>query len=117
MHLSTRSRERFDVKTGSLRELSSALVDLGTFLPLVLGLIIVASVDPLGLLRFGLLAIVTGVVYRRPIAVQPMKAAAANGYSRFSQLRCIDSDDNIARSDFDYSKMAGYFRAMRSRLF
>ena len=68
-----------------------------------------AGVDSLGLLRFGLLAIVTGVVYRRPIAVQPIKAAAANGYSRFSQLRCIDSDDNIARSDFGYSKMAGQF--------
>ena len=68
-----------------------------------------AGVDPGGLLGFGLCAIVTGVVYRRPIAVQPMKAAVANGYSRFSQLRCIDSDGNIARSDFDYSKMAALF--------
>ena len=88
-------------KPGPLRELSSAFADLGTFLPLVLGLIVVAGFDPVGLLGFGLFAIVTGVVYRRPIAVQLMKAAAENGYSRFRQLRCINSDGNIARSDFD----------------
>ena len=67
-------------KLGPLRELSSAFADLGTFLPLVLGLIVVAGVDPVGLLYgFGLFAIATGVVYRRPIPVQPMKAAAAMG--------------------------------------
>ena len=37
-----------------------------------------ASVDPVDLLYgFGLCAIATGVVYRRPISVQPMKAAVA----------------------------------------
>ena len=37
-----------------------------------------ASVDSVGLLYgFGFFAIVTGVVYRRPIPVQPMKAAVA----------------------------------------
>ena len=67
-------------KLGPLRELSSAFADLGTFLPLVLGLIVVAGVDPVGLLYgFGLFAIATGVVYRRPIPVQPMKAVAAMG--------------------------------------
>jgi len=96
-------------KPGPLIERSSEFADLGTFLPLVLGLIVVAGFDPVGLLGFGLFAIVTGVVYRRPIAVQPMKAAVVNGYSKFSQLPCIDSDGNIARSDFDYPKMAGLF--------
>ena len=90
-------------KPGPLRERSSAFADLSTFLPLVLGLIIVVGVDPLGLIGFGLFASVTGVVYRRPIAMQPMKATVANGYSRFSQLRCIDSDGNFARFGFDYS--------------
>ncbi len=53
-------------------------MDLGTFLPLVLGLIIVASVDPVGLFYgLGLFAIATGDIYRRPISVQPMKAAVA----------------------------------------
>lgn len=73
-------------KPGPLRERSSAFADLGTFLPLVLGLIVVAGLDPVGLGGFGLFAIVTCVVYRRSIAVQPMKAAVVNGYSRFSQL-------------------------------
>ena len=63
-----------------LREFSSAFADLGTFLPLALGLIVVAGVDPVGLLYgFGLFAIATGVIYRRPIPVQPMKAVAAMG--------------------------------------
>ena len=49
------------------------------FLPLVLGLIVVAGVDPVGLLYgFGLFAIATGIVIR-PIPVQPMKAVAAMG--------------------------------------
>jgi MFS superfamily sulfate permease-like transporter len=65
-----------------LREFSSAFADLGTFLPLALGLIVVAGVDPVGLLYgFGLFAIATGVIYRRPIPVQPMKAVAAMGIS------------------------------------
>lgn len=63
-----------------IREFSSAYADLGTFLPLVLGLIVVAGMDPVGLLLgFGLFAIGTGLYYKRPIPVQPMKAVAAMG--------------------------------------
>lgn len=61
-------------------ESSAAFADLGTFLPLALGLIVVAGVDPIGLLYgFGLFALLTAFVYRRPIPVQPMKATAAMG--------------------------------------
>ncbi|MBT6288037.1 MAG: benzoate transporter [Oceanospirillales bacterium] len=61
-------------------EVSAAYADLGTFLPLVIGLIVVAGMDPVGLLfGFGIFAIATGVIYRRPIPVQPMKAIAAAG--------------------------------------
>lgn len=61
-------------------ESSAAFADLGTFLPLVLGLVVVAGMDPIGLLYgFGLFALLTAAVYRRPIPVQPMKAAAAMG--------------------------------------
>ena len=61
-----------------LAEFSASLADLGTFLPLVLGVLVVTSLDPVGVLfGFGVFALVTGWVYRRPIPVQPMKAVAA----------------------------------------
>lgn len=61
-------------------ESSAAYADLGTFLPLALGLIILGGVDPVGLLYgFGVFAIATAVLYRRPIPVQPMKSTAAMG--------------------------------------
>jgi hypothetical protein len=61
-------------------ELSASLADLGTFLPLVLGVLIVTQMDPVGVLfGFGIFALVTGGLYRRPIPVQPMKAVAAMG--------------------------------------
>ena len=64
--------------TRALTESSAAFADLGTFLPLVVGLIVLAGVDPVGLLYgFGLFALGTALFYRRPIPVQPMKATAA----------------------------------------
>jgi len=63
-----------------MAESSAAFADLGTFLPLMLGLVVVAGMDPVGLLYgFGLFALLTAAVYRRPIPVQPMKAVAAMG--------------------------------------
>lgn len=63
-----------------LAEFSASLADLGTFLPLVLGVLIVTQMDPVGVLfGFGIFALVTGGMYRRPIPVQPMKAVAAMG--------------------------------------
>ena len=61
-------------------EFSAAFADLGTFLPLVVGLILVTGMSPVGLLfGFGMFAIGTGLFYRRPVPVQPMKAVAAAG--------------------------------------
>jgi len=70
------------LKIGSLQfdrnELAGAIGDLGTFIPLVTALIIWNGLDPRGIfLSFGLLYIYTAVVFRVPIAVQPMKAIAA----------------------------------------
>ena len=63
-----------------LTEISAAPADLGTFLPLSLGLVAIAGMDPVGLLfGFGIFAIATALIYRRPIPVQPMKAVAAMG--------------------------------------
>ena len=66
--------------TNWIKEISAATADLGTFLPLCLGLVVIAGMDPVGLLfGFGVFAIATAVIYRRPIPVQPMKAVAAMG--------------------------------------
>jgi predicted benzoate:H+ symporter BenE len=62
----------------SLRELSGALGDLGTLLPLVLGMIAVVGLAPVPvLLGFAVFYVATALYYRLPIPVQPMKAVAA----------------------------------------
>jgi predicted benzoate:H+ symporter BenE len=62
----------------SLRELSGALGDLGTLLPLMLGTIVVVGLPPFPvLIGFGLFYLATALVYRLPVPVQPMKAVAA----------------------------------------
>jgi len=59
-------------------EISGALADLGTFLPLVLGVLALGSMDPTGVLAgFGMFALAVAAFYRRPVPVQPMKAIAA----------------------------------------
>jgi MFS superfamily sulfate permease-like transporter len=66
-------RLRFD-----LAELSGALGDLGTFIPLAVSLIAVSGMDAGSVLVFaGLLNVVTGLVFGLPLPVQPMKAIAA----------------------------------------
>ena len=62
----------------SLRELSGALGDLGTLLPLMLGAIAVVGLAPMPVLAgFAVFYIATAVYYRLPIPVQPMKAVVA----------------------------------------
>jgi MFS superfamily sulfate permease-like transporter len=59
----------------SLREVSGALGDLGTLLPLMLGSIAVVGLAPLPVLAgFAIFYIATAAWYRLPIPVQPMKA-------------------------------------------
>lgn len=59
-------------------ELSGALGDLGTLLPLMLGSIAVAGLSPMPvLLGFALFYLATAFYYRLPVPVQPMKAVAA----------------------------------------
>ena len=64
---------RFD-----LREANGALGDIGTLLPLMIGAIALIGLPASNvLLCFGLFYIATGLIYRLPIPVQPMKAIAA----------------------------------------
>jgi len=61
----------------SLRELSGAMGDFGTLLPLAIGYIAVCGLNPAGLLvTMGLANIVTGLVYRLPMPIEPMKVLA-----------------------------------------
>jgi MFS superfamily sulfate permease-like transporter len=59
-------------------ELGGAFGDLGTLLPHTLGAITVAGLAPAGVLAgCGLFYVVSGLFYRLPIPVQPMKAVSA----------------------------------------
>ena len=59
-------------------ELSGAFGDLGTDLPLLVGMVLAAGLDaPSVLVMFGLMQVATGIAYRMPMPVQPLKAVAA----------------------------------------
>ncbi|MDD3269731.1 MAG: putative sulfate/molybdate transporter [Syntrophomonadaceae bacterium] len=59
-------------------EISGSLGDLGTFLPYIIGAIVIGGLDATGvLLSFGLMYIFTAWFYRMPMPVQPMKIIGA----------------------------------------
>jgi MFS superfamily sulfate permease-like transporter len=56
-------------------ELAGAFGDLGTLVPFVVGYVTLVGLDAQGvLLGFGLVAVATGLYFRTPLSVQPMKA-------------------------------------------
>jgi len=61
----------------SLRELAGSMGDFGTLFPLLIGYIAVCGLDPCGLfVTLGLANIATGLVYRLPMPIEPMKVLA-----------------------------------------
>jgi hypothetical protein len=61
----------------SLAELAGSLGDFGTIIPLILAVALVSDVNlPYILLFFGIWFILTGLYYRLPIPLEPMKAIA-----------------------------------------
>lgn len=69
----SKPRLRFD-----RHEWSGAFGDMGTDLPLLVGMILAARLDSASVLAvFGLMQIFTGAWYRMPMPVQPLKAMAA----------------------------------------
>jgi len=61
----------------NLRELAGSLGDFGTLFPLAVGYMAVCRMNPAGLLvMMGLANIVTGLIYRLPIPIEPMKVIA-----------------------------------------
>lgn len=58
-------------------EFAGSFGDLGTDLPLIVGIILATGLDAGGVFAvFGLLQVVSGLVYRLPMPVQPLKAMA-----------------------------------------
>ena len=73
-----REINRYDNVNKISGEFSGAFADLGTFLPLVLGLIALNHFSPQGIFfGFGLFALFTALYYRRPMPIQPMKVISA----------------------------------------
>ncbi|KAK1579550.1 sulfate transporter [Colletotrichum navitas] len=71
------------LRRSPLAEISGALGDLGTLLPLMIALALQGSIYLDSTLVFsGIFNIVTGVVFGIPLPVQPMKAIAAAAISR-----------------------------------
>lgn len=61
----------------NLRELAGSMGDFGTLFPLAIGYIYVCGLDPAGfLVMMGLANIATGLVYRLPMPIEPMKVLA-----------------------------------------
>ncbi len=61
----------------NLREFSGVFGDLGVLFPLAVGYMAVCGLDPAGLLiTMGLANIATGLYYRLPLPIEPMKVLA-----------------------------------------
>lgn len=61
----------------NMRELGGAMGDFGTLFPLAIGYIVVCGLDPAGLLvMMGLANVATGLFYRLPMPIEPMKVLA-----------------------------------------
>lgn len=59
------------------QEWAGAFGDIGTDLPLITGMILAAGLDAASVLTmYGLMQVLTGLVYQRPMPVQPLKAVA-----------------------------------------
>ena len=61
----------------NLQELAGATGDYGTLLPLAIGYIVVCGLDPTGfLVMMGIANIITGLYFKIPMPIEPMKALA-----------------------------------------
>src|SRR3954463_13864619 len=71
-------------------EWSGAFGDLGTLIPFVVAYIAVLKMDPFGILfSFGAALLASGLYYRTPFPVQPMKAIGAVAATQAAQTATI----------------------------
>ncbi|XVF26669.1 hypothetical protein REPUB_Repub14bG0037600 [Reevesia pubescens] len=86
-HLQPWWRRHFHIKNSLSSELSGAVGDLGTFIPIVLTLTLVSHLDLSTTLIFtALYNIITGLLFHIPMPVQPMKSIAAVAVSETPHL-------------------------------
>lgn len=84
MNIKANSANKFNLNflKGNLynaTELAGAFGDLGTLIPFVVGYIVVAKLDPVGILvSLGILKIFVGLYFKTPVPIQPMKAIGAS---------------------------------------
>ncbi len=72
------------------RELAGSLGDLGTLLPLALGLILLNGLDATTIfITIGLFYILSGLYFRLTVPVQPMKLIAAYAIAALSVLSSV----------------------------
>jgi predicted benzoate:H+ symporter BenE len=63
-----------EVNRFTISEFAGSLGDLGTFLPFIVGYIVIIGMDPSGvLIGFGFVHVLLALVYKLPLPVQPMK--------------------------------------------
>ena len=61
----------------NIRQLAGSMGDFGTLFPLAVGYIAICGMEPTGLLvMIGLANIATGLIYRLPLPIEPMKVIA-----------------------------------------
>ncbi|KAM7257023.1 hypothetical protein ACFE04_012764 [Oxalis oulophora] len=85
--LQPRWRRHLRLKTSLLSELSGAVGDLGTFIPIILTLTLVSHLDLSTTLIFtSFYNIATGLLFGLPMPVQPMKSIAAVAVSESPHL-------------------------------
>jgi xanthine/uracil/vitamin C permease (AzgA family) len=81
----TASANRFD-----RMEWAGAFGDLGTLIPFVVAYISLLKMDPYGiLLAFGIAKIISGLYYKTPFPIQPMKAIGAVATTQAAQTITI----------------------------
>lgn len=74
----------------NIAEWAGAFGDLGTLIPFVVAYLTVMKLDATGVLvAFGAAMIATGIVYRTPVPVQPMKAIGAVAAAQAAQTAVI----------------------------
>ncbi len=80
-------------------EWAGAFGDLGTLIPFVVGYVGVLGMDPQGiLLPMGLAMLASGLFFRTPVPVQPMKVAAAIAITQAAQGLVVTPDMVVAAS-------------------
>ena len=68
-------------------EWAGAFGDLGTLIPFIIGYISIMKLDPLGVLfMFGILLIGSGIYYKTPVPIQPMKAIGGAAITQASAI-------------------------------